>query len=319
MKGIVLKSVGETVYENIFHEPPKPNEYQISLTHSALNHRDLWILLGKYPNIKFPSILGSDGVGYLGQDRFIINPGLHWGIDQSHQSDKFEVLGMPTNGTFATQINIPTNSLYPIPSHLSEVEAAALPLAGVTAYRSLFTRAKITSEHKVLITGIGGGVALFGFQFAKAIGCQVWVTSGQKLKLQKALELGADGGSLYNDEAAFKSMAKEVGGFDIILDSAGGSNFDLLTKQLKPGGTIVFYGAGQGPITHLTAANVFWKQLNILGSTMGSPLDFSEMLLFVEKHKIRPIVDSVFPLLDFQKAINRMQDGAQFGKIVFAH
>jgi len=319
MKGIVLKSSGETAYENISLNPPNSDECQISLTHSALNHRDLWIILGKYPNIKFPVILGSDGIGSMCQEGFIINPGLLWGADPTHQSDKFEVLGMPTNGTFATQINIPTNALFPKPSHLSDIEAAALPLAGVTAYRSLFTRAKISPEHKVLITGIGGGVALFGFQFAKAIGCQVWVTSGQNLKLQKALELGAEGGSLYHDEAAFKSMAKEVGGFDIILDSAGGSNFDLLTKQLKPGGTIVFYGAGQGPITHLTAANVFWKQLNILGSTMGSPSDFSEMLLFVEKHKIKPIVDSVFPLLDFQKAINRMQDGAQFGKIVFAH
>ena len=168
---------------------------------------------------------------------------------------------------------------------------------------------------KVLVSGIGGGVALFACQFAPAKGADVWVTSGGEGKISRAIQLGAKGGTLYTRPDWGKVLKSEAGLFDLIIDSAGGDGWSTLVDLAAPGGRIAIYGGTRGAVT-LNPQKVFWKQLDILGTTMGSDEDFSKMIEFVEKHTIRPVVDSVFSLENGLQAFERMDAGKQFGKIV---
>tara|TARA_R110000737_G_scaffold331611_2_gene347980 strand:- start:1395 stop:2207 length:813 start_codon:yes stop_codon:yes gene_type:complete len=269
-----------------------------------------------YPGIKEGAILGSDGVGELEGRKVILNPGLNWGANEAVQADDFQVLGMPMNGTFAEYISIPHEYVYGKPAHLNTDEAASLPLAGLTAYRVLMSRCQTKSTDRVLVTGTGGGVALFTVQFAVALGCDVFVTSGSDEKIAQAIVLGAKGGYNYNNEAWYKDVETD---FDVIIDSAGGPAFQHLIKICKPGARIGFYGATLGKYQNLNPQLLFWRQISILGSTMGSDQDFKDMLAFVNNYNIRPVVDSVFSLEDGIKAFERMEAGTQFGKIVLKH
>ena len=224
---------------------------------------------------------------------------------------------MPDPGTFAEYISIGAEYLAPKPVHLTFEEAAALPLAGLTAWRSLMTRGQFAAGQKVLITGIGGGVALFALQFAVAAGAsEVWVTSGSDDKIQQAITLGAKGGVNYKELRWEKDLIAKAGLFDIVIDSAGGDGFAKLIDVATPGGNIVFYGGTLGNINGIIPAKVFFKQLNIMGSTMGTPQEFKEMVAFVETHTLRPVVDKVYLLEDAELAMRRMDAGKQFGKIV---
>ncbi|MCE2789924.1 MAG: zinc-binding dehydrogenase [Saprospiraceae bacterium] len=291
----------------------------VQLTASALNHRDVWITKGQYPGIKEGAVMGSDGCGLYRGKEVILNPGLAWGLSEACQGDQFRVLGVPDNGTFADFISIPEEYLLPKPVHLSCLEAAALPLAGVTAYRSLISRAKAKAGERVLVTGIGGGVALMAMQFAVALHCEVYVTSSDQEKIKKAVSMGAMEGALYTDEGWHNDFLNKSGGFDVIIDGSCGSSFPLLLKMLRAGGRLAFYGATAGSIPPINPQLVFWKQLSILGSTMGSPSDFQEMVDFVTLHSIVPVIDQVFSLQDAGAAFRRMAEGRQFGKIVFDH
>src|SRR5882757_1991737 len=192
--------------------------------------------------------------------------------------------------------------------HLSFEQAAALPLAGVTAYRAVLTRAQLQPGEKVLITGIGGGVALFALQYAVALGASVYVSSGSNAKIDKALALGASGGVNYREEKWGLHLQELAGSFDVIIDGAAGDGMDELLNLATPGGRLVFYGATRGNPSTLTARRIFWKQLNVLGSTMGNPEDFHSMVAFVGEHKIRPIIDTVFPFNEGEAAFRRMDD-----------
>jgi NADPH:quinone reductase-like Zn-dependent oxidoreductase len=196
------------------------------------------------------------------------------------------------------------------------LQAAALPLAGVTAYRSLFTRAQLKAGERVLITGIGGGVALFALQFALAAGAKVYVTSGSDTKLERAQTLGASGGSNYHNSNWAEVLKALAGAFDVIVDSAGGAGFSKLTDLAAPAGRLVFFGATQGNPSELAMRQVFWKQLSLLGSTMGTDADFADMVRYVNDNKITPVVDQVFDLANAETAIQRMANLDQFGKIV---
>lgn len=322
MKAAVLTAVSSPlIFTEVENPTPADGEAIVALRYAALNHRDVWIQKGQYAGLKFPIILGSDGAGTVAQcsdpqwlgKEVIINPSLDWGPSEKAQQKSFRILGLPDNGTFAEFVKVPIQNLYEKPAHLSWKEAAALPLAGLTAYRALFSRAGLQPKEKVLITGVGGGVALFGLQFALAVGAEVWVTSGSEEKLAKALALGAKGGTNYQRdhwEADLKSI-----GFDVILDSAGGDGFAKLIDLAAPGGRIVFVGATRGPVKDLVLQKVFWKQLSLLGSTMGSPADFSAMMQFVTQHRLHPIVECVFTLAEAETALRYMDDGKQFGKI----
>lgn len=307
-----------------------PGEVIVRIRAAALNRRDHWITLGMYPGLQLPSILGSDGAGVVTQcgdgvdtswqdQEVIINPGLDWGENPAAQKPTFNVLGMPVDGTFATEIAIPAEQLAPRPAHLDWNEAAALPLGGVTAYRAVFTQGGLQAGDKILVTGIGGGVATFALQFAVAAGAKVWVTSSSPAKIERAVELGAEGGYDYREDSWWKQMSKEVGAPDLILDSAGGAGYGALINLAAVGGRIVNYGATVGVPEKLDLFKVFWKQLHLTGSTMGSPQDFAAMLELVNQHQIRPVVDSVRPLAEGNEAVSQMAKSPQFGKYVLTN
>lgn len=317
MKALVLNALHQGLD---YQEMPAPHAgKQDGLVHlraAALNHRDLFITQGLYAGIKFPTILGSDGAGEYRGKAVVIDPSLDWGGDPKAQGRGFRVLGLPDDGTFATQIAIPRSNIHPKPQHLDWEQAAALPLAGVTAWRVLFTRCQIKAGERVLITGIGGGVALMVLQLAIAAGAEVFVSSGSDEKIAKAVSLGAKGGANYRLPDWDKTLKKDAGGFDVVIDSAGGDGFGALLGLCNPGARIGVYGGTQGKINGLSPQPLFWKQVSILGSTMGTRLDFRRMLAFVSKHEIVPVIDSVFALSDGNEALKKMEKGDQFGKIV---
>lgn len=328
MRAAVLPSVNESIrIEEIPKPDVNPGRVLLRMVAGALNHRDVFIQQGKYARIRLPCIMGSDGVGVveavgtgvnpsLTGKRMLVFPSVEWGDSERVQGKTFRVLGMPDPGTLVEYRAVHGSDLTEAPQHLTDSEAAALPLAGLTAYRALFIRGGMQAGQKVLITGIGGGVATMALQFAIAAKTNVWVTSGNPEKIEAAKKLGAKGGTLYTEKDWYKSLKEESGGFDLILDSAGGPDFAYLLEVANPAATIVTYGGTRGPVSGLSPQRLYWKQLNILGSTMGSPADFKQMLEFVSQNRIRPVVDRVFPLIETQGAFDYLAQGRQQGKVV---
>jgi zinc-binding alcohol dehydrogenase/oxidoreductase len=303
-----------------------PGEAVVRVHAAALNHRDVWIQKGQYAGLKYPIVPGSDGAGvvidagdaedWVGKD-VIINPALEWGASAAYQDPElFRILGLPDDGTLAEFVKVPVRNLVEKPALLSFEEAAALPLAGLTAWRALMVRARVQAGEKVLITGVGGGVALFALQFAVAMGAEVLVTSGSVEKLDKAMAMGAMGGANYRDIGFVERLKSLAGAFDVIVDGTAGDGLNDLLDLAAPGGRVVLYGATRGNPAQVVARRIYWKQLNVLGSTMGSPEDFAGMMEFVGKHKIRPVVDRVFGLEQGEAAFRWMEEGKQFGKII---
>lgn len=316
------------VIQEIKKFKPVKDQVLVRLHNAALNHLDIW-RWRELDNV--PSggvIMGSDGCGVIeaiGEDvdslliglEVIINPSLDWGTNPLVQGNSFRILGFPDHGTFSDYLVISKKYVFEKPDHLTIAESAAVPLSGLTAYRALFSKARLHANDKVLITGIGGGAALWALQFAVNYKARVYVTSGSETKLSKAKELGALDGFLYKDpEWAQKALKESGGGFDIIIDSAGGNEFSKLIELALPGGRLVNFGRTAGNITNISTRLLYWKQLSILGTTMGTRDEFLSMLDFLEGRKIKPVIDKVFPLEDFEEAILRMEHGDQFGKIV---
>jgi zinc-binding alcohol dehydrogenase/oxidoreductase len=328
MKAIVLESAeNPIVYKDLEKPTAGPGEVLVHIKAAALNRRDYWITIGKYAGIKYPTILGADGAGIVAEagegaeewlhKEVIINPSHNWGGHPEFQSKEFKILGLPDDGTLAEYVKVKAEYLYPKPAHLTFEQAAAIPLAGLTAYRALFTKAHLKKGDKVLIVGVGAGTGTFLLQWAVAAGAQVFVTSGSGEKIQRAKQLGAAAGVNYKAQ----DWAEELkhfsgGGFDIVVDSALGPDFSKIPDLCNPGGRIVFFGGTAGGIPELNARPIFWKQLQILGTTMGTQEDFKAMLAFVNQHKIVPVIDEVFPLADAKKAFEKMGASAQFGKLV---
>ena len=317
MKAIVLTKKNQ-LPEIIDRPVPetKPGEVLVQIKAAALNHRDVWISKGQYPGIEEGITLGSDGVGVVGDREVIINPNVGWGENPDFPAKSYTILGMPQNGTFAEYLAVSEDRIEDKPSHLSFSEAAALPLGGLTAYRAVVTKGQVKPGDRVLISGVGGGVALFAFQFALAAGADVYVTSGTQTKIEKAMALGAKGGANYKDENFSKQLKEQARGFDLIIDSAGGDGLADVAKLVNPGARIVMYGGTRGKINGLSPQILFWKQASLLGTSMGTDQEFKDMIAFVEKHKIVPVVDSEFTFSNAHQAFERMNDGLQFGKIV---
>lgn len=306
---------------------PGKNEVLVQVKAAAFNHRDYWIQKGQYANLRYPIVLGSDGSGIvtaLGEEadqswlhkEVVINPGMNWGDDPAYHSRDFTILGLPRQGCFAEYVTVPATCLHEKPAHLSFEEAAALPLAGATGYRALFTRGQLAATQTLLLTGIGGGVALMMLQMAVAIGARVYVTSGSDDKIARAQQLGAITGVNYKMEGWHKLLQASSNGFDVIADSAAGDGFKHFVDLAKPGGRIVLYGGTQGAITSLNPQKIFWKQLHILGTTMATPDEFKAMLALFRQYRIKPVIDEIFPLAQAEKAIRKMDHAAQFGKLV---
>lgn len=288
----------------------------VKLHFAALNHRDYWITKGLYPGIEFPVVLGSDGVGTFEGRTILLNPNINWGANENFPSKDYEILGLKFDGTFAEYVQTTPDKIFDKPSHLTDSEAAALPLAGLTAYRAVFTKGQLQPHHKILITGIGGGVAQMALHFAVAQGAEVYVTSSSADKIEKSIELGAKAGYNYRTEDWEKQVKKEIGLMDIIIDSAGGPDFTKLIYLTTMGGKIVNYGGTNGKITQINPAHIFFKQMDWHGTTMGSDSEFKNMVSFVEQHKVRPIVDKIFDISEINEALAYMKTGKHFGKIV---
>ena len=337
MKAALLKKTGppEEFRDNIIiEEVPVPeikdNEVLIKIKFAALNHRDVWIAKGAYPKINLPVVLGSDCSGIVHTagsaastfkpgDEVIINPGFNWGNSEDYQSKDFKILGMPDNGTLAEYVAVSQSYIYKKPSHLNFTQAAGIPLTGITAYRALFKKALLKKGDNLLIPGIGGGVSSSALVFAVSIGANVYVTSGSDDKIKKAVSLGAKGGVNYKNENWDKEIMEISGNnINVIIDGEGGNTFTKCMELINYGGRIVCYGSTSGKTSNIPMARLFWKQLKIFGSTMGSPDDFSEMINFINDYKIVPIIDEVFPLENISEAFLKMNDGRQFGKIVVA-
>ncbi|MBL7865063.1 MAG: zinc-binding dehydrogenase [Cyclobacteriaceae bacterium] len=329
MKAVIFKGSKEPL---VFGEFPKPkpvkDQVLIKLSAAGLNHRDLWITKEQETTSRPEGIiLGSDGVGTVtdvGEDadplligaEVVINPSLEWGNNPMVQGDTFKILGFPDHGTFAEFVAVSKKQIFEKPEGFSNEEVAAMPLSGLTAYRALFSKARLRAKEKVLITGIGGAAALWVQTFAVAYGARVFVTSGSDDKIKKAINLGAAGGFNYKTASWADEAQKTAGGFDIIIDSAGGDQFSKLIDLALPGGRIVNFGRTAGQITNIDTRLLFWKQLSIFGSTMGTRDEFLSMLDFVESRKLKPVIDGRFPLSRLEDAFARMQSGDQFGKIV---
>jgi NADPH:quinone reductase-like Zn-dependent oxidoreductase len=327
MRAVQISAVNQLQIEQVPDPVPATGEVLIDLRAAALNHRDVWIKMGQYAGLKYPCIPGSDGAGvvsavgagveesWIGRE-VIINPSFSWGPKEAAQGQGFSILGLPRDGTLAEKIAVPATQLAAKPAHLSWTEAAAVPLAGLTAWRALEGRARLRAGERVLISGIGGGVALFALQFAVTHGAEVWVTSSSEEKITRAVKLGAKGGVNYTAPEWPKQLAKQAGGFDVIVDSAGGAGFEALLDLAAPGGRIVFYGATRGDPSGLPMRKIFWRQLTLLGTTMGSPSDWSGMIATIERYQLRPVVSEVFPFDRAAEAFALMDRGGQFGKIV---
>lgn len=338
MKALVLRQ--ETTespqdrkrYRVGIEEVPKPilqtGEALVRISAAALNHRDEWIRRGEYARIQSGVIIGSDGCGiveevanqadehWLGKE-VVLNPSLGWGAQAHVQDRNYTILGLPVNGTFAEYCALPAKNLFLKPPHLSAAEAAALPLAGLTAYRAVRTHAEIAPDSKVLVTGIGGGVAQFAAQFALQLGASVYATSGDDAKMKTAKDkLGIVGGANYRQEGWHRALFAEAGEFDCIIDSAVGNSLDALLALLRMGGRYVFYGATAGRPSSLNVQMIFWKQLRLQGSTMGSDAEFGAMLDFITEKRIVPVLDSVRPFDEIGTAFEAMSQVEQFGKLV---
>lgn len=328
MRAVFFKSKeNPLVIQSIQKPKPVKDQVLIRLHTAALNHRDIWLIREQTQTFPNGIILGSDGSGIVeavGEDanplligaEVVINPSHNWGNNPIVQGDSFKILGFPDNGTFSDYIVVPKQYVFEKPEHLSFVQAAALPLSGLTAYRALFTKARLRANEKVLITGVGGGAALWVLNFAVAYNARVYVTSSSSEKIEKAKAHGAVNGYNYKDEGWVDQALRDTGGFDIIIDSAGGPGFNRLIDLALPGGRIVNFGRTAGNINDLSTRNLYWKQISIFGSTMGTRDEFLSMLDFVESRQIKPIIDKIFPLDQITDAVARMEEGNQFGKIV---
>ena len=327
MQALTFTAVNEITFTTAPEPQPAAGEAVVAIRAAALNHRDVWIKTGQYAGLKWPCQPGSDGAGvvmavgdgvdaaWIGRE-VVINPSFDWGSDEQTQGPNFTILGLPRAGTLAEKISVPVAQLSAKPAHLSWEEAAALPLAGLTAYRALFARARLRAGERVLVTGIGSGVAWFALQFAVLCGADVWVTSSSAEKIAKAIALGAKGGFHYTRVGWAVEATKIAGMFDVIVDSAGGAGFGDLIDLAAPGGRIVFFGGTRGNGPALPLRKIFWRQLSLLGTTMGSPADWSARLEFVALHRVRPVVSEVFPLARAGEAFALMERGGQCGKIV---
>jgi zinc-binding alcohol dehydrogenase/oxidoreductase len=317
IKALVLKALNTYPAIGELELPAlKDGMAEIEVKAVALNRRDYYITQGLYPGVEFPVVLGSDVSGIFKNKEVIVNPNIDWGANEAVQSDAYHILGMPSWGGMAQYVQVAEDRIHPKPAHLSLEEASALPLAGLTAFRAIKTKGNCKAGEKVLINGIGGGVATFAFQFALAMGAEVYVTSGSDEKLKKALEMGAKGTANYKTENWHKQLAKDSGGFDLIIDSAGGKGFANLAKLCRPAARIVFYGGTRGKIEGLSPQILFWRQVTVMGTTMGSDQDFEDMLAFVNSHKIKPVIDSVFDWKESDHAFEILKASSQMGKVV---
>ncbi|MFE4712332.1 zinc-binding dehydrogenase [Paenibacillus sp. NPDC056722] len=308
-------------YKDMTDKQPGAGEVKVRIKAAGLNHRDLFIMAGRTEQDD-PLIMGSDGAGKIeavgegvsnhtvGAD-VIINPCLGWeSVDNVPHIPA--IVGGPSEGTFAESIIIPAQNAISKPAYLSWEEAGVLPLSALTAYRALFTRGRLQQGEHVLIPGISGGVATYAMMMALAAGARVSVTSRSEAKRQAALAHGANYAFDSNGDWKESMNGKSV---DLILDSIGPATFPHYFDIIRPNGRIVTFGASSGDRIEIPVRSIFFPQISIIGTSMGSSEEFADMLQFMERHCLRPIIDRVYPIQETVEAFHRMQQGEQFGNI----
>jgi zinc-binding alcohol dehydrogenase/oxidoreductase len=306
-------------YEDVEDPAPGPGEVLVRLRAASLNHLDLWIRQG-LPSVPKPRILGADGAGVvaaLGEgadtfsegDRVVLNPGL---------DDGARILGEHMDGTHAQLVAVPAEYVHPIPGGLSFEEAAAFPLVFETAYRMLVTKARIEEGEWVLLWGIGSGVALAAFAIAKALGARTLVTSSSAEKLARASELGADATVNHAEDDVAAAVKEVTGGrgVDVVVEHVGEATWKTSLQSAAPNARVVVCGATSGPNPPAQLHRIWWKQLAVYGSTMGTREDFEGAYELIARGAAQPIVDRVFPLEQAAAAHEYLEEGRQFGKVV---
>jgi NADPH:quinone reductase-like Zn-dependent oxidoreductase len=283
---------------------------------------------------QLPQIMGLDGAGVVEEvdaadsalavgQRVLVFPGVSCDRCEFCQRGegvlcvKMQYLGEHRDGTFAQWISVPSSNVFPMPPDLSFVQAAALGVNHLTAWRMLFTKAQIKPWETVLVFGIGGGVSLAAMQLAKAMGAQVIVTSRDDTKLQRASQMGADHGinSSTQDVAKAVLAYTDGRGVDVVIENVGAAVWSAAMKSLVRGGRLVTCGATSGDQPPADLRRIFIRQLQIMGSTLGNTSEFRDLLVFVARHGIAPVIDSEFPVERIHEALNRLESGRQFGKV----
>jgi NADPH:quinone reductase-like Zn-dependent oxidoreductase len=294
-------------YEDAPDPEPGPGEVLVELRAASLNRLDVWIRKG-LPSVQKPRILGADGSGLVDGRRVLINPGIELG-------DRIAVVGEHMDGTHAERIAVPESNVYPIPEGMSFEEAAAFPLVYETAYRMLVTRAGLREGEWVLVWGVGGGVATAANSIARALGGRTIVTSGSDEKLG-AVEADVKVNHESGDVVATVQEATGGAGADIVVEHVGEETWQRSLQAVRTGGRVVVCGATTGANPPAALHRIWWKQLSILGSTMGTKADFEGVYELVKAGQVKPVVDKVFPLAEAAAAHERMERGEQVGKIV---
>jgi zinc-binding alcohol dehydrogenase/oxidoreductase len=338
MKAAVIREYGDAsvfALEDVADPVAGPGEVVVDLRAASVNRRDRGIRAGSLvPRAiggqseqppTFPLILGSDGAGVVSElgsgvggvavgDEVVINPSLNWGGSDESPGPDWETLGVPRQGTYAERIAVPAAFVAPKPPRLTWCEAAAAPLAGLTAWRAVVTKARVAAGERVLVPGVGSGVATFVLQFAHAFGCEVVVTSSSEGKLARAQDLGAAGGHLYTAT----DWPARVGAFDVVIDSIGEPIWSALGALLRPGGRMVSYGRTAGSVVSLEIAKFFHAQWTFLGTANGSPAEFAAMIEHLAACEWRPVIDSEYALEEISQAHARFEAPERFGKIAIA-
>ncbi|HEU0245977.1 MAG TPA: zinc-binding dehydrogenase [Gaiellaceae bacterium] len=310
-------------YEDVPDPEPGPGEVLVALRAAGLNHLDVWVRKG-LPSAPKPRILGADGAGIvaaLGEgvdgfavgDRVVVNPGIP-------HAGRITVIGEHTDGTYCELKALPESQLYPLAESLSFEEGAAFPLTFETAYRMLVTKAAVREGEWALIWGIGGGVALAAFELCRALGARTIVTSSSREKLERACELGADVAVSHSDDDVVQAVkgATDGRGADIVVETVGEATWERSLAAAAQEGRVVVCGATSGHSPPARLYRLWWKQLVVYGSTMGLPSDFEGAYELVRSGRARVHVDRVYPLAEAARAHERLESGAQFGKVVLA-
>ena len=322
--------------EHVPDPEPKPDEVVVQVHSAGLNHLDIWVRKGR-PGVEMlmPHVLGSDAAGAICMvgpsvkgpklgDEVIINPGLSCGwceacrLGEQSECASFGIVGMSCAGTFAEKVAVPARNVMKKPSHLTWDEAGALVLSHLTAWRMVMTKGQVRVGQMVLIHGIGGGVALAALQFAKLAGAVVIATSSSEEKLHSAKQIGADHVINYKETSNIAERVRDITagrGVDLVVDTVGVVTWPVDIAVVRRGGKIMLCGVTSGAAAETDLKALYWNQLTILGSTMGSDADLAAMLRAVEAAKMKPVMDRVMPLEDAPRAMQRMETGEQFGKI----
>jgi len=322
VQAIVVREGGALSFEEVPAPGGGPGRVVVELRAAAVNRRDLLVRNPPGPAYEFtlPLIPGSDGAGVRRDtgEEVVVYPGLGWGDREDAGGPDWRILGGPDDGTYAELVEVPAENVFPKPGRFSWEEAAAFPLAGLTAYRALFPVGRLQAGETVLVLGAGSGVTTLAVPLAAAAGAHVLVTSSSREKIERAQELGAAGGVLYT-EGDWPEAVRELagGGVDLVVDSVG-STWPNSLRCLRRGGRLAVFGGTGGTSVELDVRGLYLNWLSILGTTMGSARDFAGLLRMVDAGSWAPTVDSVRPLAEAEAAHDRLRAGEHFGKLVLS-